>query len=172
MSRNGHVGNGFGGGGGVPEFDRNGTALIHKKRLEIAQKRGICIKCGIKTHEKKVLRERALTNEHVHQGVCIRCNPDEVPDPIFKEWQKSINRGTIERTTKEGHKNEEKKILKMFSVQSRRVISSKVVVPTALGHRCLSSLPSVMKVRRGRKEGRKEERAIEKKERIVDCPSP
>jgi len=71
---------------GIPFFGRNGTALSHEERANIARKRGVCLKCGRKTHHVKVLSRTPLTNDDIYQGTCIRCYPQAVPTSVREEW--------------------------------------------------------------------------------------
>lgn len=72
---------------GIPMFGKNGTALSSEERATIAKRRGLCVRCGTKTHQVKVLGRSGLTNKDVYHGICIRCNPDAVPVHVFTEWQ-------------------------------------------------------------------------------------
>jgi hypothetical protein len=53
----------------------------------IADRRGICLTCGIKTVEVKILSRTPITNSDVHDGICIRCNGSAVPASVLHEWQ-------------------------------------------------------------------------------------
>eukprot|EP00934_Nitzschia_sp_Nitz4_P008213 Nitzschia sp. Nitz4//scaffold1_size375055//185340//189218//NITZ4_000274-RA/size375055-processed-gene-0.362-mRNA-1//1//CDS//3329541039//8203//frame0 len=72
---------------GIPMFGKNGTALSQEERASIAKRRGLCLKCGTKTHQVKVLSRQALTNDDVYQGTCIKCNGSSVPANILQAWQ-------------------------------------------------------------------------------------
>lgn len=72
---------------GIPMFDKNGTALTRAERADIARRRGVCLNCGTKTHDINFLGRRALTNDDVYQGICIKCNHAAVPPNILRDWQ-------------------------------------------------------------------------------------
>ena len=72
---------------GIPMFGRNGTALTPEERLDIAKRRGVCVRCGRQTHKVKILGSTPLTNDDVFNGVCIKCKPESVPVPVLSEWQ-------------------------------------------------------------------------------------
>lgn len=75
------------GNSSIPMFNQHGTALSQEERENIARKKGICVRCGVKTHEVKVFKTKQLTNEHVYQGICIRDNPSRVPTHIYQDWE-------------------------------------------------------------------------------------
>lgn len=75
------------GSSSIPMFNQHGTALSQEERENIAKKKGICVGCGVKTHEVKVFKSKQLTNDHVYQGVCIRDYPSRVPTHIYQEWE-------------------------------------------------------------------------------------
>jgi len=63
----------------IPHLNEHGIELTHEERATIADKLGICVYCGVKTHTGSVF-SRALTNDNVHNGICIKCHPAlEVP---------------------------------------------------------------------------------------------
>lgn len=68
-------------------FGKNGTALSQADRAQIAKRRGLCLKCGTRTHEVKTFGRKALTNDDVYQGICIKDNPGVVPPQVYKDWQ-------------------------------------------------------------------------------------
>jgi hypothetical protein len=72
---------------GIPFFGKNGGALSSEERATIAKRKGVCLRCGEKTHIVKVFRRTAITNNDVHSGTCIRCNEESVPSNIFADWQ-------------------------------------------------------------------------------------
>ena len=74
----------------IPMFSKNGTALSESERERIAQKRGVCIRCGIKTMDVKFLKQKPLTSDRVFKGICIRCNPDRVPQEIYRAWEEKF----------------------------------------------------------------------------------
>ena len=67
-------------------FAKSGTAaLSHEQRLARAKKKGVCARCGIKTHHVKVskITRRSssadpVTDEDVHEGHCILCDPQRI----------------------------------------------------------------------------------------------
>jgi hypothetical protein len=71
---------------GIPMFGKNGTALSQEERSVIAKRRGLCLKCGTKTHQVKLMGRSALTTEDVYQGVCIKCHQHGVPPKVYQEW--------------------------------------------------------------------------------------
>ena len=74
----------------IPMFSKNGTALSEIERERIAEKRGQCLRCGVKTKDVKFLKQKSLTSEQVFKGVCIRCNPDRVPQEIYRAWEEKF----------------------------------------------------------------------------------
>lgn len=74
----------------IPMFSKNGTALSESERERIAQKRGVCIRCGIKTMDVKFLKQKPLTSDRVFKGICIRCNQDRVPQEIYRAWEEKF----------------------------------------------------------------------------------
>ena len=71
----------------VPRVGKNGVALSEKERLKLAKKKGVCLTCGIKTHKVSLLKRTPLTTDTVHKGVCIRCDPNEVPHGVLVAYQ-------------------------------------------------------------------------------------
>jgi len=71
-------------------FNQHGTALSQEEREAIAKKKGVCVKCGIKTHEVKMFKRIALTTDHVYEGRCIRCNNSSVPHTIMLAWEQKF----------------------------------------------------------------------------------
>lgn len=71
---------------GIPMFGKNGTALSPEERAAIAKRRGLCLKCGTKTHQVKIMGRTPLTNDDVYQGICIRCNNHAVPTNVLQDW--------------------------------------------------------------------------------------
>ena len=69
------------------QYDKCGRLLTTKEREKLSERRGQCVACGQATHTPSLLRRKPLTNEHVHKGVCIRCNPSQVPEAVWKEWE-------------------------------------------------------------------------------------
>lgn len=72
---------------GIPYFGKNGTALSQEERASIARRRGLCLKCGTRTHVVKIMSRTPLTNDDVYQGICIKCNNNSVPASVLQEWQ-------------------------------------------------------------------------------------
>ena len=71
----------------IPMFNQHGTALSQDEREAIAKKKGICVRCGVKTHEVKMFSSKALSNDHVHMGFCIRDYPSKVPSHLVHAWE-------------------------------------------------------------------------------------
>lgn len=71
----------------LPLFTDSGTTLDAQQQVERARKKGLCINCGLKTHSVLPYRRTPLTNTDVYQGHCIKCEPEEIPSRILKEWQ-------------------------------------------------------------------------------------
>lgn len=59
------------------------------KGKDRAEKKGLCPRCGIKTHKVSFGRRHALSNTHVHDGHCIKCDPDMVPLKICVDWEQN-----------------------------------------------------------------------------------
>lgn len=78
----------------IPMFSKNGTALSEEERERIAQKRGQCLRCGIKTKESGVFKQKAVTSDQVFKGICIRCNPEKVPQEVYREWEEKFRPAT------------------------------------------------------------------------------
>ena len=70
----------------IPRFGKNGTALSQEERAAIAKRRGLCLRCGVQTHTGNFIK-KTVHSKDVHQGTCIRCNPDSVPGAVYAEWQ-------------------------------------------------------------------------------------
>ncbi|KAL7575979.1 hypothetical protein ACA910_000768 [Epithemia clementina (nom. ined.)] len=71
----------------IPRYDRNGRLYTEDQRKQIADRRGLCVRCGITTHEKtRILGRKPVSNENVYEGTCIRCNPRKVPQHIYDAW--------------------------------------------------------------------------------------
>ncbi|KAI2497259.1 hypothetical protein MHU86_17223 [Fragilaria crotonensis] len=77
-------------GTSIPMFNQHGTALSQEEREAIAKKKGVCVKCGLKTHDVKMFKRTALTTDHVYDGKCIRCNSNTVPLPILQAWEQKF----------------------------------------------------------------------------------
>lgn len=71
---------------GLPQFSKTGTAFSLDQQKEQARKQGQCFSCGIKTHAVSAFRRNSITNEHVYDGHCIKCDPSEVPVKVYAEW--------------------------------------------------------------------------------------
>ena len=75
----------------IPLLSKTGTVLSEAEREEIARKRGLCVRCGIKTHEVKGFFKRTpLHTDHVYHGICIGCHPDQVPPEVSHEWKRKM----------------------------------------------------------------------------------
>ena len=76
-------------------FAKSGTAaLSHEQRLARAKRKGLCARCGIQTHNLKVSKitrrsssSTPVTDEDVHDGHCILCDPDMVPMEVLIAWE-------------------------------------------------------------------------------------
>jgi pantothenate kinase len=77
-------------GTSIPMFNQHGTALSQEEREAIAKKKGVCVKCGLKTHDVGMFKRVALTNDHVYGGKCIRCNSNSIPAPILQAWEQKF----------------------------------------------------------------------------------
>jgi radical SAM superfamily enzyme len=80
--------------GTVPMMDKKGAAFTFEERNKIAKRTGFCRYCySVKTHKIKYFGNvrSPLTNENVHEGTCIHCQPDSVPDRV----RSAFNRKTI-----------------------------------------------------------------------------
>jgi hypothetical protein len=73
-------------GGSLPMFDKKGKALTFEERTDIARRQGLCMGCGVKTHKIKYFVRNPVTDDDVHEGICIRCEPDQVPKSILSAW--------------------------------------------------------------------------------------
>ena len=71
----------------IPMFNQHGTAYSQEERENLAKKKGICVRCGIRTHEKGMFTSRGLTNARVYQGFCIQDYSSQVPPSIYQEWE-------------------------------------------------------------------------------------
>jgi uncharacterized protein (DUF3820 family) len=71
----------------IPMFNQHGTALSQMEREALAKKKGICVRCGVRTHKVKMFKSKPLTNDDVYMGVCIRDYPSGVPSPIVHAWE-------------------------------------------------------------------------------------
>lgn len=70
-------------------FDQNGTALTKEQRLARSERKGLCPRCGIKTHQISVVTRRRvpICDSDVYQGHCIKCDPDNVPFELVLKWE-------------------------------------------------------------------------------------
>ncbi|CAB9525283.1 expressed unknown protein [Seminavis robusta] len=78
----------FGSNDVIPNFAKNGTALTQEERAAIAKRKGLCVQCGVKTHTISVFKKAPLTNDHVYKGLCIKCNPTELPAMVVQAWER------------------------------------------------------------------------------------
>jgi hypothetical protein len=76
-------------GTSIPLFNHHGTALTQEDRAAIAKTKGVCVKCGLKTHDVGMIRRVPLTYAHFYEGKCIRCNSNTMPALILKEWEQN-----------------------------------------------------------------------------------
>lgn len=51
------------------------------------KKRGVCVDCGVQTHNVSTFKKTPITNENVYNGNCIKCNPTNVPPTILMEYE-------------------------------------------------------------------------------------
>jgi hypothetical protein len=70
----------------IPQFNKNGGLLTQKERLAIAQRRGLCVQCGMRTHTVSIFQNSAITNDDVYKGICIKCNPTLVPANVLQGY--------------------------------------------------------------------------------------
>jgi len=67
------------------DCQQSALSIINSEKLTPAQKsaycfdRGICDKCGVKTHWVGPFKRRPYTNERVWDGICRTCRPEEIP---------------------------------------------------------------------------------------------
>ena len=71
----------------IPHFGKTGTALTQEERAAIAKRKGLCVQCGQKTHAISVFKKAPLTNDNVHKGICIKCQPTSVPPKVLQEYE-------------------------------------------------------------------------------------
>jgi hypothetical protein len=74
-------------GGSLPMFDKKGKALTSEERTEIAKRQGLCMGCGVKTHKIKYFIRHPVTDDDVYEGICIHCEPDQIPKSILSAWE-------------------------------------------------------------------------------------
>jgi hypothetical protein len=70
----------------IPRYDKRGRLLTDEERAQIASRRGQCVRCGVHTHTGKAFRRKALTDDNVYNGICIRCNPEQLPAHVVEAW--------------------------------------------------------------------------------------
>jgi len=87
-------------GPGITDFSKLGTVRTPQERAEVAQRRGMCVACGIPTHHIHLLGKKALTNRNVHRGICIRCHHEEVPVKVYHEWKQRYKELSLSPPTK------------------------------------------------------------------------
>jgi hypothetical protein len=77
------------GDGGIPTFTPDGRCLSVDERKAIADRKGICFTCGVTTHQKKVFSKKAITDDHAHNGICIKCNQNhkKIPKAVYEAWE-------------------------------------------------------------------------------------
>lgn len=62
----------------IPHFASSGAALTQGEREALAKRKGLCWRCGQKTHIISIFKRASITNDKVYKGVCIKCRPTEV----------------------------------------------------------------------------------------------
>jgi len=70
----------------LDEFMQNGKVLSREQKNDRAKRKGLCPRCGIKTHKIRLART-PITDKDVYKGHCIKCDPDNVPLEICIEWE-------------------------------------------------------------------------------------
>eukprot|EP00546_Thalassionema_frauenfeldii_P021261 CAMPEP_0178902840 /NCGR_PEP_ID=MMETSP0786-20121207/4828_1 /TAXON_ID=186022 /ORGANISM="Thalassionema frauenfeldii, Strain CCMP 1798" /LENGTH=1332 /DNA_ID=CAMNT_0020574151 /DNA_START=83 /DNA_END=4082 /DNA_ORIENTATION=+ len=83
----------------IPQFNRHGTALSQEERKALAKKNGVCVRCGVPTHDVKMFRRSPLTNEHVYEGKCIKCRPEKCPKEVVQAWELKFKPQQAQQTT-------------------------------------------------------------------------
>jgi hypothetical protein len=69
----------------LSDFSMTGKALTAQEKLDKAKMKGYCVRCGTKTHTGHPLRrKKRISSELVWQGVCIKCNPNKVPEHVLR----------------------------------------------------------------------------------------
>jgi hypothetical protein len=63
----------------APEISLNSSSH-HKKK-------GFCPDCGVQTHCVSSFKMIPLTNDLVHVGTCIKCNPTSVPPNVWMKFE-------------------------------------------------------------------------------------
>ena len=86
---------------GLPQFSKTGTAFSLEQQKEQARKQGQCFSCGIKTHVVSAFRRNPITNGHVYDGHCIKCDPSEVPVKVYAEWGRRNPLVAAQNTTRD-----------------------------------------------------------------------
>jgi hypothetical protein len=85
----------------VPQYDKVGTALsaqyeaeygrkMAQYEAEYGRKMGFCGRCGVQLYKIKDAGTSVnipLTNDSVHQGICIFCEPERVPKGVVTAWE-------------------------------------------------------------------------------------
>jgi hypothetical protein len=94
----------------VPQYDKVGTALSAQDEAEYDRNKGFCGRCGVdlfKIKDAGTSVKIPLTNDNVHQGICIRCEPERVPKGVVTAWEQKqesfeILIGTIKAAGSDG----------------------------------------------------------------------
>jgi hypothetical protein len=71
-------------------INQHGAVLTQAQRESIAETKGICVMCGLKTHQVTLLNSKPLRNEDIYQGICIRDNPLRVPAYVYRAWKSNF----------------------------------------------------------------------------------
>lgn len=75
----------------APILDQLARLSTQIEREAMAKKKGLCVTCGIKTHDvKKMFKRVPLTNAQVYEGKCIKDNRDLVPPEVYLDWKKAF----------------------------------------------------------------------------------
>ena len=82
------------GGNSADRFGKNGNVLTQHEREERARRKGVCVHCSRKTHNKLGPILTPLTNDHVHKGLCIEHNLNVVPSAVAERWRLQFQQAT------------------------------------------------------------------------------
>ena len=75
------------GGKSFDRHDKSGRVFTQQEREAKARKKGVCVHCSRKTHNKLGPIRTPLTNDHVHEGLCIEHNLNVVPPTVAERWR-------------------------------------------------------------------------------------
>jgi len=70
------------------DFSTTGKVLTAEEKAKAAKSRGICPSCGVQTHALvgPMKHRKRISNVRVHNGVCIRCNPELIPADVYQQY--------------------------------------------------------------------------------------